>query len=51
MILRASVLLICALCLAACGMAPAELPETGGMRSGPGLLSGPTGELVLERRP
>lgn len=44
-------LLIGALCLAACDMRPAELPETGGMRSGPGLLTGPAGELVLERRP
>jgi hypothetical protein len=32
-------------------MAPAELPETGGMKPGPGLLTGPSGELVLERRP
>jgi hypothetical protein len=40
-------LLVWAILAAACGMTPAAPPETGGMRPGPGLLTGSSGELVL----
>lgn len=49
MIRRALLLLVWAFAMAACGMTPAAPPETGGMRPGPGLLTGSSGELVLPR--
>ena len=47
MIRSTLLLLVWAIFAAACGMTPVVPPETGGMRPGPGLLTGPSGELVL----
>lgn len=51
MILRAALrLVLCTAALGAlpgCGFKPMPVPDSGGMKPGPGLLSGKSGEFVI----
>lgn len=49
-LLRPLLLLACVLPLGCAGVEPFDPPVAGEMNPGPGLLSGPSGELVLFRR-
>ena len=49
----ASFLVLCAVVLgtlAACGFEPMPVPDSSGMKPGPGLLTGKSGEFVLYGR-
>ena len=37
--------------LAGCGFEPMRIPDPGGMKPGPGLVTGKTGEFVIYGKP